>query len=134
MKAISARATRGLNLGSVVIAADNSGARIVKIVGVKKGKTKKKRQQYAKMADWVKVSVRKGKPDMRHHQIFDAVVIRIKKPYRRNSGERIAFSDNAVALLKDEKGNPKGTQIKGPIAREVQERWPQVAKIASIVV
>ena len=36
--------------------------------------------------------------------------------------------------LKDEKGNPKGTQIKGPIAREVLERWPSVAKIASIVV
>jgi len=41
--------------------------------------------------------------------------------------------DNAVAILKDEKGNPKGTQIKGPIAREVLERWPQVAKIASII-
>ena len=58
---------------------------------------------------------------------------RQKKSYRRLSGERIAFEDNAVAILKDDKGNPKGTQIKGPIAREVLERWPQVAKIASIV-
>ncbi len=133
MKAISARATRGLNIGSEVVAADNSGARIVRIVGVKRGKTVKKRQQYAKISDWVKVSVRKGKPEMKG-EVFDAVVVRMRKPWRRKNGERIAFSDNAVALLKDEKGNPKGTQIKGPIAREVLERWVSVAKIARIVV
>ena len=66
-------------------------------------------------------------------KVFDAVIIRQKKPYRRLTGERIAFEDNAVAILKDEKGNPKGTQIKGAIAREVMERWPSVAKIASVV-
>jgi large subunit ribosomal protein L14 len=132
MKAITARATRGLNIGSMVFAADNSGARIVRIVSVKHGKTKKGRQQYAKIADWVKVSVRAGKPDMKG-QVFDAVVIRQKKPYRRNTGERISFEDNAVALLKDEKGNPKGTQIKGPVAREIQERWKEVSKIADFV-
>ena len=132
MKPISAKATRGLNIGSLVEAADNSGARIVRIVSVKHGKSTKKRQQYAKMADWVKVSVRAGKPDMKG-QVFDAVIIRQKKPYRRLTGERVAFEDNAVALLKDEKGNPKGTQIKGPVAREVLERWAQVAKIAQYV-
>jgi large subunit ribosomal protein L14 len=131
-KAISAKATRGLNIGSQVLASDNSGARIVRITGVKGGKSTKKRQQYAKIADHIKVSVRAGKPDMKG-EVFDAVVIRIRKPYRRLTGERVAFEDNAVALLKDEKGNPKGTQIKGPIAREVQERWPQVAKIAQFV-
>lgn len=132
MKAVSARVTAGLNLGSTMIAADNSGAKIVKIVSVKKSKAKKGKQTCAKMSDWVKVSVKKGIPTMKG-QVFDAVVIRQRKPYRRLSGERIAFEDNAVAILKDEKGNPKGTQIKGPIAREVLERWPQVAKIASIV-
>src|SRR3989344_251288 len=131
-KAISARATRGLNIGSNVLASDNSGARIVRIVSVKHGKSTKKRQQYAKIADWVKVSVREGKPDMKG-QVFDAVVIRQKKPFRRLTGERVYFEDNAVALLKDEKGNPKGTQIKGPVAREVQERWSSVAKIAQFV-
>ena len=133
MKPISARATRALNLGAMVISADNSGAKIVKLVSIKHGKSKKGRQGYAKVADWVKVSVRKGIPDMKG-KVFDAVVIRLRKPYRRKDGERICFEDNAVAILKDEKGNPKGTQIKGPIAREVMERWPQVAKIASIVV
>ena len=132
MKAVNASVTRGLNLGSKVVAADNSGARIVKIVGVKHGKSKKGRQQYAKVADWVKVSVRLGKPELRG-QVFDAVVIRQKKSYMRKTGERVCFEDNAVALLKDEKGNPKGTQIKGPVAREVLERWAQVAKIAQYV-
>jgi len=131
-KAISAKATRALNIGTHLLAADNSGARIVRITGVKHGKTTKKRQQYAKLADWVKVSVRAGKPDMKG-QVFDAVVIRQKRQYRRLTGERVCFEDNAVAILKDDKGNPKGTQIKGAVAREVQERWPQVAKIAQFV-
>lgn len=132
MKAVGAKVTRGLNLGAMVVSADNSGARVVRIVSVKRWKAKKGRQAAAKIADWVKVSVRKGVPDMRG-KVFDAIVIRQKKSYRRLNGERIAFEDNAVAILKDEKGNPKGTQIKGPVAREVMERWPQVAKIAPMV-
>ncbi len=132
MKAISARASRGLNIGAIMIAADNSGAKIVKLVSVKHGKSTKGRQQYAKVADWVKVSVKKGIPEMKG-KVFDAVLVRQKKSYRRLTGERIAFEDNAVALLKDEKGNPKGTQIKGPIAREVLERWSTVAKLASVI-
>jgi large subunit ribosomal protein L14 len=133
MKAISAKGTYGVNLGSTMIAAGNSGAKVVRLVGVKRAKAKKGRHVAAKIADAVKVSVRKGTPEMKGH-VFDAIVVRQKKSYRRLNGERIAFEDNAVAILKDEKGNPKGTQIKGPVAREVQERWPQVAKIASVVV
>ncbi len=132
MKAVSARTTAGLNIGALLVSSDNSGAKMVKIVSVKKSKAKKGKQVAAKIADWVKVSVKKGIPDMKG-KVFDAVIIRQKKPYRRLSGERVAFEDNAVAILKDDKGNPKGTQIKGPIAREILERWPQVAKIASIV-
>ena len=132
MKAFGARVTRGLNIGSNLVASDNSGARIVRITGVKLGKTRKGRQQYAKVGDMVKVSVRAGKPDM-IGQVFDAVIIRQRKSYRRNTGERVMFEDNAVAFLKDDKGNPKGTQIKGPMAREAAERWPVVAKIAQFV-
>ena len=132
MKAISAKVTRGLNIGAKLIAADNSGARIVRLTGVKHGKSTKGRQQYAKVADQVKVSVRAGKPDMKG-EVFDAIIIRQRRIYKRKTGERVFFEDNAVALLKDDKGNPKATQIKGPVAREVQERWPQVAKIAQFV-
>jgi len=132
MKAVTGTVTRGLNLGSEVEAADNSGARIVRIVSVKGGKAHKGRQVTAKVGDWVKVSVRKGDPKMKG-EVFDAVVIRQRMAWLRPTGERVCFSDNAVALLKDEKGNPKGTQIKGPVAREIQERWKEVSKLASSV-
>jgi len=130
MKAISAKATAGINLGTRMIAADNSGAKVVKIVSVKRGKGKKGKQMCAKIADQVKVAVKSGVPDMKG-KVFDAVLIRQKKPWRRLTGERVGCEDNAVAILKDDKGNPKGTQIKGPVVKEVSERWPQVAKIAS---
>ena len=132
MKAIGARGTAALNLGAKVIVADNSGAKIVRVVSVKNWKGRTGKQDCAKIADWVKVSVRKGNPEMKG-KVFDAVVVRLKQPYRRRTGERLCFQDNAVAILKDEKGNPKGTIIKGPIAREVLERWSSVAKIGSIV-
>ncbi|VVB78793.1 50S ribosomal protein L14 [uncultured archaeon] len=132
MKGVAARLTKGLNFGSFALASDNSGARIVKIVGLKGSKTRRGRQQYVKIGDHVKISVRKGNPEI-VGQVFDAVVIRQKKPYRRNTGERVAFQDNAVCLLKDEKGNPKGTQIKGPIAKEVADKWPFLAKIAKFI-
>ncbi len=132
MKAVSSRPTKSLNIGSLVEACDNSGARICKIVGVKLCKTSKGRMVYAKIGDQVKVTVRKGDPKMKG-KLFDAVLVRQRKPWKRITGERICFSDNAVALLKDEKGNPKGTQIKGAVAREIQERWKEVARIASTV-
>ena len=132
MKAVSARATKSLNIGSMLESCDNSGARICKIVSIKHGKTSKGRMGYAKIGDHVKVSVRKGDPKMKG-EVFDAVIVRQKKPFRRNTGERVVFTDNAVALLKDEKGNPKGTQIKGPIAKEVADRWPFLSKITRFI-
>jgi len=133
MKAISARISNALHIGSYLIAADNSGAKIVKIIGVKKKKSRKGRQYSCGVGDWIKVSVREGIPDMKG-KVFDAVIIRQKKPFRRMTGERISFTDNAAVLLKDEKGNPKGTQIKGPIPKEISERWKEIAKIAMVVV
>ncbi len=132
MKPISAKVTPGLNLGATLNVADNSGGKIARLVSVKRGKGRKRRQGRARVADMVKVSIRKGVPDMKGN-VFDGVIVRQKKSYRRLDGERICFEDNSVAILKDEKGNPKGTQIKGPVAREVMERWPQVARIASSV-
>jgi len=133
MKAISAVRTRALNIGAEVTVADNSGAKIARITGVKRGKSTKGRQLAAGIADHVKVSIRKGLPEMKG-QVLDAVVVRQKKEWRRLTGERVSFEDNAVVILKDEKGDPKGTQVKGPMAREVSERWPGIAKIAGVVV
>ncbi len=70
------------------------------------------------------MSVQKGTPDMRR-KLVRAVVIRAKKEMRRPSGMRVSFDDNAVVVV-DEKNEPKGTEIKGPVAREVAERFPKL--------
>jgi len=92
MKAVTAKVSRGLNLGAILVAADNSGAKIVRLVSVKRGKGTKGRQISGRVADFVKVSIKKGIPDMRG-KVFDAIIVRQKKPYRRLNGERIAFED-----------------------------------------
>ena len=133
MKPIKARA-RGLTIGSKVIACDNSGAKIVRIVAIKKrGGACKGRNPSCGIADQIKISVRKGQAEMKG-KVFDAVIVRQRKEYRRLTGGHIRFADNAVVLMKDQKGNPKGTIIKGPIAREVVDRWPNVSKLARIIV
>ena len=79
MKAISAKVTPGVNLGAILVAAGNSGAKIVRLVSVKRGKGKKGKQGNAKVADMVKVSIKKGIPDMRG-KVFDAVIVRQRNP------------------------------------------------------
>ena len=133
MKAIKAKISKGLILGSKVATCDNSGAKIIRITAVKKRKTVKGRVATAGVGDLVMASVKKGRPDVRKQVVF-AVIVRQKKEYRRPNGMRIKFEDNAAVVLKDDKGNPKGTILKGPIAKEACERWPGISKIASIIV
>jgi len=130
MKSLKSKVTKGLNRGSRVDTCDNSGAKRVYIISVKGGKTVKGRYPTAGVGDLVTVSVIKGTQEMRK-QVVPAVIVRQKKEYRRLDGTRIKFEDNAAVILKDPKGVPKGTIVKGPIAREVAERWPDIAKLAS---
>jgi large subunit ribosomal protein L14 len=78
-------------------------------------------------------TVVKGTPEMRNKVVF-AVIIRQRKEFRRADGTRVSFEDNAAVVLKDDKGNPKGTLIKGAVAKEACERWPGIAKLASVIV
>ncbi len=133
MKPVKARISKGLQVGSLVKTCDNSGAKILKIISVKGYKSVHGRVASAGVADLVQASVKSGSPEMRK-QVVLAVIVRQKKPYRRLTGERICFEDNAAVVLKDDKGNPKGTMIKGPVAKEACERWPGISKIASIIV
>lgn len=133
MKAIKSSVTRALPLGSEVETCDNSGAKVLKIFAVKRHKTRKGRSQSAGVGDMVLAAVKRGRPDMRKQVVF-AIIVRQRKEYRRPDGTRISFEDNAAVVLKDDKGNPKGTIFKGPIAKEVALRWPAVAKVANIIV
>lgn len=133
MRPIKARITRCLNFGAKIPTCDNSGAKVIKIFGRKGCKTVKGRMGNAGVGDLVLASVVKGKPEMRKQTIF-AIIVRQKKEYRRIDGTRIKFEDNAAVIVKDEKGNPKGTILKGAIAKEATERWDNLAKIARIIV
>lgn len=133
MKAISSKVVKGLPLQARLDVCDNSGAKIIKMISVKEQKTVRGRVPSAGVGDLIFASVKKGKLEMRK-TVVPAVIVRQKKEYRRADGTRIEFEDNAAVVLKDEKGNPKGTIIKGPIAKEVAEKWPMVAKLASIIV
>ncbi len=134
MKAISSKITRGLPVGARLTVADNSGAKIVEIIGVKNYKGVKRRIASAGIGDLVLCSVKTGNPDMRH-KIVNCVIIRQRREIRRPDGTRIKFHDNAAIVLRDVKeGLPKGSIIKGPVAKEVIERWPKIGKIANIVV
>lgn len=133
MQAVKSRITRALPVGSMLKTCDNSGAKVIRITAVKGHKTVKGRRAAAGIGDVIMASVRSGKPEMRK-QVFFAVIVRQKKEYRRPDGTRIKFADNSAVVLKDEKGNPKGTIFKGAIAKEACERWPGIAKIAKIIV
>jgi large subunit ribosomal protein L14 len=133
MKAIGSSVTRGLPVGAQVATCDNSGAKLVEIISVLGHKTVKGRRQAAGVGDMCLVTVKRGKPDMRK-QVVQAIIVRQKKEYKRADGMRIKFEDNACVVCKDEKGNPKGTFLKGAVAKEASERWPAVANIASMIV
>ncbi len=122
----------GLQVGSYVKVTDNSGAKEAMIIGVPGYHGRLRRIPPAGVADMVVVTVKKGTPEMRH-QVVRAVVVRQRRPFRRPDGTWIAFEDNAVVIV-NEDGSPKASEIRGPIAREVVERWPKIGNIASIVV
>ncbi len=132
MKGISAKVTKALNVGAYVKCADNTGAKLLEIIAVRGYKGVRRRYPKAGVGDIVYCSVKKGDPKIRK-QVVMAVIIRQKKEYRRANGMRIKFEDNAAVLI-NEKREPRGSEIKGPVAREVIERFPALGKIASIVV
>lgn len=127
-----AKVSRGLQIGSLVRVADNSGARLVRIIGVKGYRGRLNRIPSAGVGTMVIVSIRKGTPQLRR-QILPAIVIRQRKMYRRKNGDFIGFEDNAVCIT-NPAGDPRGSEIRGPVAKEAAEHWPRVAHTASIIV
>jgi large subunit ribosomal protein L14 len=132
MKAVKATIVKSLPVGANIVACDNSGAKIIEIISVVGYKGVKRRKPAAGIGDLVRAAVKKGKPDMMKQMVY-AIIVRQSKEYRRANGIRIKFEDNAAVVLKDNKGNPKGTIFKGPVAKEATERWPAIAKVASII-
>jgi large subunit ribosomal protein L14 len=124
--------TRGIPTGAVINCADNTGAVKLRVVQVAGYKGRAGRYPAACVGDLITVSVKRGKAELRR-QVFPAVVIRQKKLYRRPEGTWIQFEDNAAVLLTPE-GELKGTEIRGPVAREAAEKWSRIAGAASMIV
>jgi large subunit ribosomal protein L14 len=132
MKSITSRTGEPLQVGSVLRCADNTGVKELEIISVRGFKGIRRARPSAGVADLVVCRVRTGTEKVRH-QVFKAVIVRQKKEFMRPEGLRVQFEDNAAVVV-DDKFDPKGTMIKGPIAKEVIERFKTVGKIASTVV
>ena len=132
MEAMKADVTQGLEKGSLVTCADNTGARELKVVSIAGYSGTLNRHPKAGLGEEVTVSVTKGTPEMRR-QVLKAVIVRQRKPIRRPDGTRVKFEDNAAVIV-DENEDPRGTEIKGPIAREVAERFGSIASTATMIV
>lgn len=107
--------------------ADNSGAREVLCIRVLGG-TKKR---YARIGDKIVVTVKNALPnsDVKKGTVSKAVIVRVKKEYRRPDGSYIRFDDNACVLLNNA-GEMRGTRIFGPVAREVREGYTKIVSLA----
>ncbi len=107
--------------------ADNSGAKRVKCFKVLRGT----RRRYAGVGDVVVCSVKDVEPkgSVKKGDVVKAVIVRSKSYVRRKDGSMIRFYDNSCVII-DDKQNPRGTRIFGPVAREVRERG--FVKISSL--
>ncbi len=132
MKGLAGRQYRGLPLGATMPCTDNSGAKIISLIDVKAYHGVASRIPAAGIGDMFIASVKKGTPEMRAKVVY-AVVVRQRRPFRRADGTVVQFDDNAAVLVTPE-GEVRGSEIKGPVAREAAERWPRIASIASTIV
>jgi large subunit ribosomal protein L23e len=123
--------TKGIQVETVMNCADNSGAKKLRCIGVRGYKGRLNRLPSAAPGDICVVSVKKGKPELRK-KVHYAILIRQKKTWRRPDGSHIGFEDNAAVLINN-KGELKGSQIAGPVARETADMWPKISSQASSI-
>jgi large subunit ribosomal protein L14 len=99
--------------------ADNSGAKLLQIIHIQ-GSTRKR---YAYVGDTVKCTVKKAIPGgtVKKSDIVTVLIVRTRKEVRRTDGSYIRFGDNAGVIIND-KGEPVGTRINGPVARELRAK------------
>jgi large subunit ribosomal protein L14 len=112
--------------------ADNTGARQIMCINIP-GSSKKR---YARVGDIIVATVKRALPQgvVKEGTVVRAVVVRVAKTYRRPDGSYIRFDENAAVIL-DERNNPKGTRIFGPVARELRDKkFTKIISLAAEVV
>ncbi len=100
--------------------ADNTGAKKLQCIKVLGGYKKR----YARLGDTITVTIKEARPHsaVKKGDVLRAIVVRIKKETRREDGTYIRFDDNAVIIIDKESGEPKGTRVFGPVARELRKK------------
>lgn len=108
-----------LQLKSIFVVADNTGAKKVSFIGV----LGKKNCRNAVVGDIINVNVKESSPDavIKKGEIGKAVIVRTKEPIRRPDGSILRFDRNAIVFI-DTQLNPRGTRVFGPVARELREK------------
>jgi large subunit ribosomal protein L14 len=116
-----------IQMRSILDVADNSGARKIAVINPIGGST----GRYARLGDIVTASVKEAAPDgtVKKGQVVKAVIVRTRKEHRRRDGTYIRFDQNAAVLI-NEAGEPVGTRVFGPVARELREK--KFLKIVSL--
>jgi large subunit ribosomal protein L14 len=112
--------------------ADNSGAKKVRCIRVLGGHARR----YAKLGDLVVVSVKSAIPNsaVKKGEVCKAVIVRTSKEIQRKDGTCIRFDDNAAVILNTQ-GEPRGTRIFGPVARELREKnYMKIVSLAPEVI
>jgi large subunit ribosomal protein L14 len=99
--------------------ADNTGAKVISCIRVLGGSNRK----YASVGDVIIAAVKQASPGgmVKKGEVVRAVVVRTTKEYRRPDGSYIRFDENAAAIINPQ-GNPRGTRIFGPVARELRDK------------
>ena len=133
MRGLAGKQTRGLPTMARLQVADNTGAKIAQIINVRKLGGTMRRYPAAGVGDLIKVSIKRGTPETRR-QMYTAVVIRQRRPFRRIDGTWVQFEDNACVITNDAGNELQGSDIKGPVSREAAERWPRIAATAKQIV
>jgi large subunit ribosomal protein L14 len=116
-----------IQMGTVLDVADNSGAKKIACIHMRGGST----GQYGRLGDIITASVKEATPDgtVKKGQIVQAVIVRTAKEHRRRDGSYIRFDNNSAVLVND-LGEPIGTRVFGPVARELREK--RFMKIVSL--
>lgn len=111
--------------------ADNSGATEVMCIKVIGGS----RRRYAHVGDIIVCSVKEANPDgqVKKGEVVKGVVVRTTKPIRRKDGSQLKFDTNSLVLI-DDKENPRGTRVFGPVTREIRDRFVKIASLAPEVI
>ncbi|MDO8674651.1 MAG: 50S ribosomal protein L14 [Candidatus Omnitrophota bacterium] len=121
-----------IQLKTILDVADNTGARKASVIGVLKAKGK----MWAKVGDIVRVNIKESAPDaaVKKGTMAKGIVVRTKKMIHRPDGTHVRFDTNAVVII-DDAGNPKGTRVFGPVARELRNmEYMKIISLAPEVV